>query len=81
MVKQIGNFLVGDVSGLESYTSDWFSVTLHPTTYYRRLDDMSMSLDAIRGMCAEIDTGESVVIRFSDKSDMTAFYKRHHEYI
>lgn len=81
MVKQVGNSIVGDVDVVESYTHSWYSLTVHPTTYYRKMNALSESLDVIQGLCAEIDLGSRVVIRFSDKADMYAFHQKHLEYI
>jgi hypothetical protein len=57
------------------------SVRLHPTTFYRRIDEFYESLSKAKGLYAEIDMGQFVVIRFSEKDDVTAFHRRHHEYI
>jgi hypothetical protein len=80
-MRQEGRFIIGDPVRLDNYTSDWASVRLSPATYYRRIDDFKKGLKTIKGLCAEIDMGQFVVIRFSEKNDMTAFHKKHHEYI
>jgi hypothetical protein len=80
-MKQQGRCIVGDPIILDSYTSNWESVKLHPATFYRRFDDFQKGLNTIKGFYAEIDMGQYVVIRFSEKADMTAFHKRHHEYV
>lgn len=80
-MKQQGRCIVGDPIIIDSYTSEWESVRLHPATFYRRFDDFQKGLNSIKGLYAEIDMGQYVVIRFSEKADMTAFHKRHHEYV
>lgn len=80
-MKQIGNCINGDPIILDSYTNKWESVRLHPTTFYRHADEIQKGYKSIKGLYAEIDMGQFVVIRFSEKSDLTAFHRRHHEYI
>lgn len=80
-MKQKGKCLTGDPVRIDSYTSDWMSVKLHPTTFYRRQDEFYHGLDKSKGLYAEIDMGQYVVFRFSEKDDVTAFHRRHHEYI
>jgi len=80
-MKLQGKCLVGDSVSLDSYTSEWMSVRLHPSVYYRRIDELHKGLDTAKGLYTEIDMGQYVVIRFSEKSDITAFHKRHNEYI
>ncbi len=81
MMKQQGRCIVGNQISVDNYTADWLSVRLHPTTYYRRHDQFQEGLDTVRGLYAELDLGQFVVLRFSDKDDMTAFHRRHHEYV
>ncbi len=80
-MKQNGKCLVGDPIQVDSYTSDWLSVRLHPTTFYRRLDDFRDGFAKVKGLYAELDMGQFVVIRFSEKEDVTMFHKLHHAYI
>lgn len=80
-MKKEGKCIVGNHISVDSYTSDWISVKLHPAMFYRRIDEIQQSFKSIKGMYAELDMGQYVVIRFSEKSDMTAFYKKHHMYI
>jgi len=80
-MKQQGRCIVGDPVTVDSYTADWMSVRLHPTTYYRRFDEFQKGFKRVKGLYAEIDQGQFVVIRFSEKDDMTAFHKLHHEYV
>jgi len=54
---------------------------MHPTSYYRRQEEISESLKKSKGLYAEIDQGQFVVIRFSEKDDVTAFHRKHHEYL
>lgn len=80
-MKQHGKCIVGDPVSLDSYTADWMSVRIHPGTYYRRLDDIRDTLDKIKGVYAELDMGQYVLLRFSEKDDVTSFHRNHHEYI
>ena len=80
-MKQKGKCITGDPIIVDSYTSDWETVRLHPTTFYRRQDEFQKGFKTVKGFYAEIDMGQFVVIRFSEKADMTAFHKRHHDYV
>lgn len=80
-MKQQGQCITGDPIRVDSFTSDWMSVKLHPTTFYRRIDEFQKSFESVKGLYAEIDMGQFVVIRFSEKDDVTAFHRRHHEYL
>ena len=80
-MKQKGKCITGDPIIVDSYTSDWETVRLHPTIFYRRQDEFQKGLKTVKGLYAEIDMGQFVVIRFSEKADMTAFHKRHHDYV
>jgi hypothetical protein len=80
-MKQQGKCIVGDPVQVDSYTADWMSVRIHPTSYYRRQDEILEGLKKTKGLYAELDMGQFVVIRFSEKEDMTAFHRRHHEYV
>jgi hypothetical protein len=80
-MKQLGKCIIGEHRVVDSYTTDWMSVKLHPTTYYRRQEDIQPTLDNIKGLYAELDMGQYIILRFSDKDDVTAFHRNHHEYI
>jgi hypothetical protein len=80
-MKQEGKCIIGDPISVGSYTADWMTVRLHPIVYYRRYDEIQEGLKTSKGLYAEIDQGQFVVIRFSEKDDMTAFHRRHHEYV
>lgn len=80
-MKQQGNCIIGDPVQLDSYTADWSSVRLHPTVYYRHHDDFYKGYKHVKGLYTEIDMGTVIVIRFSEKDDMTDFHRRHHQYI
>lgn len=80
-MKQVGKCIVGDPVAVETYTSDWLSVKLHPTIFYRRFDQIQDGFRKVKGLYAEIDQGQYVSIRFSDKDDLTAFHKIHHDYL
>ena len=80
-MKQLGKYIVGEHRVVDSYTSDWMSIKVHPTTYYRRQDDIQYTLEKIKGLYAELDMGQFVLLRFSEKEDVTTFHRHHHEYI
>lgn len=80
-MKQKGKEIVGDDIKVDSYTHDWIQVRIHPGIFYRRYDDFINSLKTVKGLYAEIDQGQYVSVRFSDKNDVTEFYRIHHEYL
>lgn len=80
-MKRKGNFVTGDPVRVSKYTDHWMTVRLHPAVFYRRIDQFHDSLANSRGLYTEIDTGECVMIRFSDKEDLTAFYRMHNQYV
>jgi hypothetical protein len=80
-MKQNGKRIDGDPVTLESYTSDWMSVRMHPTSYYRRREEIIASLGNTKGFYAELDQGQYVIIRFSNKDDVTEFHRIHHNYV
>lgn len=80
-MKQDGKCITGDPIRVERYTSDWLTVKLHPTTFYRRLEEFYNGFEEVKGLYAEIDCGQFVMVRFSEKDDLTAFHRRHHSYI
>lgn len=80
-MKQNGKCITGDPIRVDSYTAGWMYVRMHPTSYYRRQDEIYKSLEKTKGLYAEIDLGQFVVIRFAEKDDVTAFHRKHHEYI
>jgi hypothetical protein len=80
-MKLKGRCLVGDMVSVDSYTSDWMSVKLHPAVFYRRIEQFQNSFKSVKGMYAELDLGQYVVIRFSEKDDVTTFHRVHHEYV
>lgn len=80
-MKQQGKCIIGDPVSVDNYTADWMSVRMHPATFYRRLDEIQKGFGKMKGLYAEIDHGQYVTIRFSEKDDMTEFHRRHHEYI
>lgn len=80
-MKLQGKCIVGDPISVESYTSDWMSVRVHPTTFYRRQEEIHDGFKNTKGLYAEIDLGQYIIIRFAEKDDMTAFHRLHHEYL
>jgi len=80
-MKQQGNSIIGDPVQVDLYTSNWESVRLDPSVYYRRIDKFEQSLKESSGLYAEIDMGQYVCIRFSKKDDLTNFRRMHHEYV
>lgn len=80
-MKQQGKCIVGDPVRIDSYTAGWPSVRLHPTTFYRRQDEIQEGFNSVKGLYTEIDMGQYIVIKFSEKDDLTAFHRRHHTYL
>ncbi len=80
-MKQKGNSITGDPVQLDLYTSDWMTVRLHPSVYYRRQDQFCDSLKKTKGLYAEIDMGAFIYIRFAEKDDLTNFHRVHNEYV
>jgi hypothetical protein len=80
-MKQKGREIVGDIVKVDSYTSDWAQVRLHPGVFYRRYDDFAKGFKSVKGFYAELDLRQFIAIRFSDKNDVTNFHRLHHEYL
>lgn len=80
-MKQQGRCIVGDPVRVDNYTAGWTSVRVRPATFYRRLDEFQEGFKHVKGLYAEIDQGEFVIVKFSEKEDLTAFHRRHHQYI
>lgn len=80
-MKQHGAFITGDSIRVNDYTADWFSVRLHPGTFYRRYEQFSQGFSTINGLYTVIDLGQFVSVRFSEKDDLTSFHRLHHKYI
>lgn len=80
-MKQDGKCIVGDPVSVDSYTSHWTSIRLHPAVFYRRHEEFQAGFKDVKGLYAELDMGEFVIIRFSEKEDVTSFHRRHHMYI
>ena len=80
-MKQKGNCLIGDPIRLDRYTSDWECIRLNPSVFYRRLNEFQKSFKKVKGFYAEIDMGQFICVRFSDKQDLTEFCRIHHEYV
>lgn len=80
-MKKIKNCIVGEVIKVMDYTEGWYTIQVHPTTFYRRINQIHKSLNSINGLYAEIDYGSCVCIRFSDQSDGEKFRVENEEYI
>jgi hypothetical protein len=80
-MKQLGKRLTGDPVRIERYTTDWLTVRMHPTTFYRRFDEFLEGFNSVKGLYTDIDCGQFILIRFSEKEDLTAFHRRHHAYL
>lgn len=80
-MKQKGKKLTGDPVRVQNYTSKWMSVRLHPATFYRRFDQFQDGFKSVKGLYAEFDLGDFILIRFSEKDDVTTFHRLHHSYI
>jgi hypothetical protein len=80
-MKQQGKCIVGDPIRVNSYTADWLSVKLHPIIFYRRHDEFQEGFETVKGLYTELDLGQFVLIKFSEKDDLTAFHRRHNAYL
>jgi len=80
-MKQLGHEIVGDIIKVDSYTSDWAQVRLNPGVFYRRYEQFIKGYNSVKGLYVELDMGQFISIRFSDKNDVTTFHRLHHEYI
>jgi len=80
-MKQQGHEIVGNDIKVDNYTRKWISARVHPLVFFRRYDKFVEGFKSVKGLFAEIDQGEFVSIRFTEKSDLTAFHKMHHEYL
>lgn len=80
-MKQQGKCIIGDPIRVDNFTANWMSVRIHPGTFYRHQEEIHDGFGNTKGLYAEIDLGQYIIIRFSEKDDMTAFHRRHHEYI
>lgn len=80
-MKQLGKCLVGDLVRIDNYTSGWVSVKLHPIIFYRRFDEFQEGFKKVKGLYAQMDCDEFIIIRFSEKDDLTLFHKIHNKYL
>ena len=80
-MKQKGRAIIGNDIKVDSYTNNWNHVRIHPLVFYRRYDKFEEGFKSVKGLYAELDLGQFISIRFSEKSDLTAFHRLHHEYI
>lgn len=80
-MKQLGKCIVGATHHVDGYTADWMSVKIHPATFYRRHHEIQETLSTIKGLYAEMDMGQFILLRFSEKDDVTKFHRNHHEYL
>lgn len=80
-MKKIENCIIGESAKLMDYTNGWYTVHVHPTTYYRRMSQFQNSLSSIDGLYAEIDYGSGVYLRFSNQSDAEKFRLDNHAYL
>lgn len=77
-MKQKGKCIVGNQRNVDDYTADWMSVRIHPATFYRRMKEFQDSLDTTKGLYAELDMGSYILLRFSEKEDVTSFHRTFH---
>ena len=80
-MKILENCVTGDMVPVGSYTKDWYNVHIHPTTFYRKYDEFLKGFKQVKGLYTDLDFGQFISIRFSDKNDLTEFHRMHHEYI
>lgn len=80
-MKQNGNCIIGDPVRVGDFTSSWDTISMHPSTFYRRYDQIQENLNNVKGFYTKLDLGDFVLIRFSEKDDLDNFYKNNYEYI
>lgn len=80
-MKNQGNCILGDPVRIDKFTASWPSVKVHPAVFYRRIQEFHESFSRLKGLYTEIDIGNCVIIRFSEKDDLTTFHKMHHCYV
>jgi hypothetical protein len=80
-MKQVGKYITGDLVKVNNLTRDWETVRIHPLVFYRRYDDFMDGLAKCKDLHTLLDMGQFILIRFLEKDDLTAFYRRHHEYV
>jgi hypothetical protein len=73
--------IIGDIVLVGEYTDHWYQINIHPTTFYRRLDQFSDGFKKVKDLYTELDLGQYVSIRFREKNDLTEFHRMHHEYL
>jgi len=80
-MKQHGKHITGNPVSVDRFTAGWNFVKIHPTSYYRRQKEILEGLKKSKGFYTDIDMGQFVIIRFSEKDDLTTFHRDHHAYI
>lgn len=80
-MKQQGNCIIGDPIRVDDFTSNWNVISMHPSTFYRRYEEICENLQKTKGFYTKLDIGNYVLIKFSEKEDLDLFYKNSYEYI
>lgn len=80
-MKQEGNSITGDPVQVDSFTTNWMTIRVHPSVFYRRQEIIEKGLKKSKGLYAEIDMGEFICIRFAEKDDVTNFHRLHHQFL
>lgn len=73
--------VTGSMHVVNNYTQEWHQVRIHPATFYRRIDQFIEGFKTVKGLYTELDLGQFVSIRFSNKQDLTDFYRMHNAYL
>jgi len=79
-MKQVGSSIIGNLVQVNNFTKEWSEISLHPAIFYRNYDKFITTLEDGNGLYAEIDSGNNIIIRFSDNDDAINFHNDYNDY-
>lgn len=77
----VENEIVGNFYELVKFSSKWHEVRIHPTTYYRHLDEIKDTLKLLMDCYVMFDTEQAVILKFSAEIDRVNFKIAHSAYL
>lgn len=80
-MKQSGNQITGDIIQLDGLTKNWAEVVFHPTTFYKREDEICNTFKHFEDLYTTMDVGYSVVVRMNSEKDALKLVTRCHEFL
>jgi hypothetical protein len=80
-MKHSGKIILGDELKINKLTKGWSQVNIHPTIFYRRQNEIYKIINSSKNYCAELDTGDTVIVRFLDRNDMDNFISKTKDYL